>query len=151
GVRSNDDHCVVLLCGAKLTSRVKSADGREMLAAATQAQLALSTSLAKQLDGADIDGIKKVIEQCLSRDPGWVKVSKKALLKAKPGKGLTLFPMTVALRTAFDLARSGDHPGALEELRSATNHLDDDDEKALSLVRQAEIAHHIDPANAQKI
>ena len=151
GVRSNDDHCVVLLCGAKLTSRVKSADGREMLAAATQAQLDLSTSLAKQLDGTDIDGIQKVIEQCLSRDPGWVKVSKKALLKAKPSKGLTLFPMTVALRTAFDLARSGDHPGALEELRSATNHLDDDDEKALSLVRQAEIAHHIDPANAQKI
>ncbi|WP_027056284.1 DEAD/DEAH box helicase family protein [Mesorhizobium erdmanii] len=151
GVRSNDDHCVVLLCGAKLTSRIKSVDGREMLAGATQAQLDLSMSLAKQLDGTDIDGIKKVIEQCLDRDPGWVKVSKKALLKAKPGKGLTLDPMAVALRTAFDLARSGDHPGALEELRSAGNNLDDVDEKALTLVRQAEIAHHIDPANAQKI
>lgn len=151
GVRSNDDHCVVLLCGTKLTSRIKSTDGREMLAGATQAQLELSTNLAKQLDGTDIDGIKQVIEQCLGRDPGWVKVSKKALLKAKLGKGLTLDPMAVALRTAFDLARAGDHPGALEGLRSAGNYLDDNDEKALALVRQAEMAHHIDPANAQKI
>lgn len=151
GVRSNDDHCVVLLCGAKLTSRVKSIEGRQMLAGATQAQLELSTNLAKQLDGTDIGGIRKVIHQCLGRDTGWVKVSKKALLRAKPGKGLALDPTAVALRKAFDLARSGDHPGALEELRSAGNQLDDADEKALTLVRQAEIAHHIDPANAQKI
>lgn len=150
GVRSNDDHCVVLLCGAKLTSRVKSTEGREMLAGATQAQLELSTNLAKQLDGTDIDGIRKVIKQCLDRDAGWVKVSKKALLRAKPGKGLTLDPTAIALRTSFDLSRAGDHPGALEALRAAGNKLDDD-EKALTLVRQAEVAHHIDPANAQKI
>lgn len=31
GVRSNNDYCVVLLCGAKLTSRIKSPEGRQML------------------------------------------------------------------------------------------------------------------------
>lgn len=151
GVRSNDDYCVVLLCGPKLTSRVKSPEGRSMLTGATQAQLDLSTSLAKQLDGTDADGIRKVIKQCLDRDSGWVKVSKKALLKAKPSKGLSLDPLAVATRTAFDQARVGDHPAAVQTLKSAANALNDDDAKALTLVREAEIAHHIDPANAQKI
>ncbi|CAN7681009.1 DEAD/DEAH box helicase family protein [Pararhizobium sp. LjRoot235] len=151
GVRSNDDYCVVLLCGAKLTSRIKSPEGRQMLTGATQAQLELSTNLAKQLDGTDIAGLKKVIKQCLERDAGWVKVSKKALLKAKVGTGLSLDPIAVGVRTSFDLARIGDHPGAVETLKTLANSLNDDDAKALILVREAEVAHHIDPANAQKI
>jgi len=148
GVRSNDDYCVVLLCGAKLTSRIKSPDGRKMLTGATQAQLELSTNLAKKLHGTDIAG---VIAQCLSRDESWVKVSKRALLKAQSEKGLSLDPAAVALRTAFDLARIGDHPGALQALRVVEPTLEDDDALALLLVRQAEIAQHIDPVNAQKI
>jgi len=151
GVRSNDDYCVVLLCGPKLTSRIKSPEGRQMLTGATQAQLDLSTSLAKQLDGTDTDGIKKVVKQCLDRDSTWVKVSKKALLRAKPSKGLSLDPVAVGIRTAFDQARVGDHPAAVQTLKSAVNSLEDDDAKALTLAREAEIAHHIDPANAQKI
>ncbi|WP_336810126.1 DEAD/DEAH box helicase family protein [Bosea sp. MMO-172] len=151
GVRSNDDYCVVLLCGPKLTSRIKSPEGRQMLTGATQAQLDLSTNLAKQLDGTDTAGIKKVIQQCLNRDSGWVKVSKKAILKAKPTKGLSLDPIAIATRTAFDQARIGDHPAAIQTLKSAINTLEDEDAKALTLVREAEIAHHIDPANAQKI
>lgn len=151
GVRSNDDYCVVLLCGTKLTSRVKSPEGRQMLTGATQAQLELSTNLAKQLDGTDIKGIAEVIGRCLDRDSSWVKVSKKALLKAKPDKGLSLDPMSVAIKLAFDQARIGDHPGAIQALKKVEGNLDDDDTKALILVRQAEVAHHIDPANAQKI
>jgi hypothetical protein len=151
GVRSNDDYCVVLLCGPKLTSRIKSPEGRQMLTGATQAQLELSTNLAKQLDGTDLDGIAKVIKQCLDRDSGWVKVSKKALLKAKPSEDLSLDPVAVAIRTAFDQARMGDHPAAVQTLKKLASTLDDEDAKALILVREAEIAHHIDPANAQKI
>lgn len=41
GVRSNDDYCVVLLIGAKLTARVKSPEGTALLTPATQAQLNL--------------------------------------------------------------------------------------------------------------
>jgi Type III restriction enzyme, res subunit/Helicase C-terminal domain len=151
GVRSNDDYCVVLLCGAKLTSRIKSPEGRKMLTAATQAQLELSTNLARKLDGTDINGIAEVIDQCLARDESWVKVSKRALLKAQPEKGLSLDPAAVAMRAAFDLARVGDHPGALQVLKKVEPTLEDDDARALLLVREAEIAQHIDPVNAQKI
>jgi hypothetical protein len=151
GVRSNDDYCVVLLCGPKLTSRIKSPEGRQMLTGATQAQLELSTNLAKKLDGMDMLGIEKVIQQCLERDSGWIKVSKKALLKAKPSVGLSLDPVAVAIRTAFDQARVGDHPAAVKTLSMVAGSMNDDDAKALVLVREAEFAHHIDPANAQKI
>ena len=150
GVRSNDDYCVVILCGAKLTSRVKSSEGRQMLTGATQAQLDLSSNLAKQLDGTDIGGIKKVVKQCLDRDPSWVKVSKKSLLKAKSNNDLSLDPMAVGTRTAFDQARVGDHPAAVQTLKKLASALDDDDARAFTLLREAEIAHHIDPANAQK-
>lgn len=150
GVRSNDDYCVVLLCGPKLISRINSPQGRKMLTSATQAQLELSTNLAKKLDGT-IEGIAEAIKQCLERDSGWVKVSKKALLKAKPAQGLTLDPVAIATRTAFDRARMADHTAALKTLKEIAQTLDDPDTKALILARKAEIAHHIDPANAQKI
>jgi Rad3-related DNA helicase len=88
GVRSNDDYCVVLLCGPKLTSRIKSPEGRQMLTGATQAQLELSTNLAKKLDGTDIDGIEMITQQCLERDTGWVNVSKKALIECKAKRGI---------------------------------------------------------------
>jgi hypothetical protein len=151
GVRSNDDYCAVLLCGTKLTTRVKSPEGLQMLTGATQAQLQLSTKLAKQLDGTDIEGVAKVVQQCLDRESGWVKVSKIALLKANPDKGLSLDKAAVATRLAFDQARAGDHPTAMQTLRVVENTLEDEDAKALILVRTAEIAHHIDPAEAQKI
>jgi hypothetical protein len=100
GVRSNDDYCVVLLMGAKLTARVKSPEGTGLLTPATQAQLDLSRKVAKELADVDLQGTKEVIDQCLNRDPDWIKVSKKALLKAKAHPGLAIDPKSVALRTA---------------------------------------------------
>jgi Rad3-related DNA helicase len=61
GVRSNDDYCVVLLLGAKLTARVKSPEGTALLTPATQAQLVLSRKVAKQLADVDLKGLKEVI------------------------------------------------------------------------------------------
>jgi len=69
-----------------------------------------------------------------------VKVSKRALLRAAAQKGLSLDPAAVATRQAFDLCRMGDHPSALQALKSVTTALQDDDSRALLLVRQAEIA-----------
>jgi hypothetical protein len=151
GVRSNDDYCVVLLVGAKLTARVKSPEGTALLTPATQAQLELSRRMAKQLVDVDIKGLKEVIDQCLKRDPDWVKVSKKALLKAKAQPGLAIDPKSVAVRSAFDLSRTGDHKAAVEVLRKAANSTADSDEKAWLLQKGAAIEHHISPAESQKM
>ncbi len=151
GVRSNDDYCVVLLIGAKLTARVKSPDGTALLTPATQAQLDLSRKVAKQLANVDLKGLKEVIDQCLNRDPDWVKVSKKSLLKAKAQPGLVIDSKSVALRTAFDLSRAGDHKVAAEVLQKAVNATSDSDEKAWLLQKGAAIEHHISPAESQKM
>lgn len=150
GVRSNDDYCVVLLVGAKLTARVKSPDGAAFLTPATQAQLELSRKMAKQLTNVDIKGLKEVIHQCLDRDPNWVKVSKKALLKATAQTSLTIDPKSIGVRAAFDGSRAGDHKAAVEVLRKAINAADDD-EKAWLLQKAASIEHNINPAEAQKM
>jgi DEAD/DEAH box helicase/Helicase C-terminal domain len=150
GVRSNDDYCVVLLIGAKLTARVKSPEGTALLTPATQAQLDLSRKVAKQLADVDLKGLKEVIDQCLNRDPDWTKVSKKALLrKAQPG--LAIDSKSVTMRTAFDLSRAGDHKAAVEVLRKAVNGTTDNDEKAWLLQRCAAIEHNISPAESQKM
>jgi hypothetical protein len=151
GVRSNDDYCVVLLCGPKLTGRVKSPVGRSMLTGATQAQLDLSSNLAKKLRGTDIAGLTDVIKQCLGRDETWVKVSKRALLRSRPETGLSLDQTSIAVRAAFDWARDGDHPAALQALSKAEASVADPDSKAFLLARQAEIADMVDPVRAQKI
>lgn len=151
GVRSNDDYCVVLLCGPKLTSRVKNRKGREMLTAATQIQMDLSDRLARQLGDRTLESIEEVIESCLGRDADWVTVSKKALLKTKPDLGLNLGDWAVATRLAFDHARRGDNVEAVNVLQSLETTGQDRFLKAWLTVRVAECMNPVDPAEAQKI
>lgn len=151
GVRSNDDHCVVLLCGTKLTSRIKSHDGKKFLSASTRAQLDISERLAKQLNGVAIGEIEDVINKCLFRDQSWVTVSKRALLKAKESNALSLDETSIATRKAFDCVRTGAYQEAIEELFKLKNEVADNDVLAWLKVREAEITNFIDPVSAQKI
>ena len=151
GVRSNDDYCVVLLCGAKLTSRIRSRKGADMLMPATQAQMDLTNRLAKQLANSSIEELHNVISRCLERDPEWVTVSKKSLLKIKPDEGLKLYKWAVAIRTAFDQAKRNDHVHAAKTLQAVIDETNDRALKAWLTVRLAELTHPFDPAQAQKI
>ena len=150
GVRSNDDYCAVLLLGAKLTSRLRSPEGQEMLTPATKAQLDLSRKIAKQLGTPSIDEIKNVVMQCLDRDTNWIKVSKKALVGIKADEELRLDPAKLALRAAFDLARSNQHTGALTILDKTIDATDDPQVTAWLLARKAAFQHSIDAEGAQK-
>src|SRR5690606_16822863 len=51
GVRSSDDHCVVLLLGGKLTHRLHHPEAEEMLWSARRAQIALGKVVAAQIRG----------------------------------------------------------------------------------------------------
>ena len=150
GVRSNDDYCAVLLLGAKLTSRLRSPEGQEMLTPATKAQLDLSRKIAKQLGTPSIDEIKNVVMQCLDRDTSWIKVSKKALVGIKADEELRLDPAKLALRAAFDLARSNQHKGALTILDKTIDATDGSQVTAWLLARKAAFQHSIDAEGAQK-
>lgn len=150
GVRSNDDYCAVLLLGAKLTSRLRSPEGQEMLTPATKAQLDLSRKIAKQLGTPSLGEIEKVIRQCLDRDPNWIKVSKKALVSIKADDELRLDPSKLALRAAFDHARANQHKKALSTLDEVIDSTDVEQVKAWLLARKATFQHAIDAEGAQK-
>jgi hypothetical protein len=150
GVRSNDDFCAVLLLGAKLTSRLRSPEGQAMLTAATRAQLDLSRKIAKKLKTPDVNDIKDVVLQCLARDPDWVKVSKKALVGLKADDELRFDAAKLALRAAFDCARSNQHADALTVLDKAIDLTGDEQVKAWLLSRKAALEHPMDAAAAQK-
>jgi len=150
GVRSNDDYCAVLLIGAKLTSRLRSPEGQRMLTPATTAQLELSRKIAKKLDTPTISEIEDVIRQCLDRDSGWVKVSKKVLVNLKTDDQLRLDPGKLALRAAFDSARANQHNEGVKILDKAIDATNDKQVKAWLLSRKAALQHAIDADGAQK-
>ncbi len=149
GVRSNDDYCVVFLIGSKLTRRVLSPEGAAILTPATRAQLDLSRKVAKRLAGEEVQEIRKVVDQCLGRDPGWIKVSKKSLLKAEPQTGLNIDQSSVTTRRTFDMARAGDHKAAADAMRNEASGKSGD-EKAWLLAKCAALEHQVNPAEAQK-
>ena len=121
-----------------------------MLTPATQAQLTLSRKMAKQLVNPTLADIEAVIKQCLERDANWIKVSKKALIGIKADDELRLDPSKLAVRAAFDYARSNQHPEALASLDTAIDLADDPQVKAWLLSRKAAFQHALDSHAAQR-
>jgi DEAD/DEAH box helicase len=150
GIRSNDDYCAVLLLGAKLISRIRSAEGQEMLTTATKAQLELSRKIAKKLKNPSLDEIKDVLLQCLDRDQDWIKVSKKVLVSLKADDKLRLDHAKLAIRSAFDSARANQYKDSLAVLDRAIDATTDVQVKAWLLARKAAFQHALDAEGAQK-
>jgi hypothetical protein len=80
GVRANDDYCVVMIMGSKLTQALFSTDVSDKFSPATAAQMRLSDNLAKQIRGKPITELHAIVALCLERNPGWVRASKQALV-----------------------------------------------------------------------
>lgn len=121
GVRSNDDHCVVLLVGSKLTQRLHKAGGSARFSPATRAQLALSEQVADMLHGRPFEDLGSVINQCLNRDQQWVTASRDALDGITYPTTSTVSDIAVAEREAFRLAELKRYREAHAKMRDAIN------------------------------
>lgn len=119
GVRSNDDHCVVLLLGSKLTQRLHKAGGAAKFSPATRAQLALSEQVADMLHGMPFNELNSVIDQCLNRDAKWVAASRDALDGVTYPTTSTVSDIAVAEREAFRLAELSRYREAHAKMREA--------------------------------
>ena len=150
GIRSNDDYCAVLLLGGKLIGRLRSPEGHKMLTPATQAQVELSRKIARQFENPSLDDLKSVISQCLDRDPGWRKFSRRSLLNLGSKETLRLDSSKLALRRAFDLARSNQHSAAAAALDAVIDETSDQQVKAWLLSRKAMFQHWTDARVAQQ-
>ncbi len=122
----------------------------KLLTPATSAQLGLSRRIAKKLNRPTIGELKSVILQCISRDSGWVKVSKKALVGLKAEDELRLDAGKIAIRAAFDRARANQHNEAVAVLDEAIDDTEEGQVKAWLLSKKAAFQHAMDADGAQR-
>ena len=151
GVRSNDDFCVVLLLGRKLTARLYPAAAREKFSPATKAQLDLSDRVAEMLNGQPVEELEAVVDQCLSRDPDWIRASRAALDGVTYPKSSEVTPFAKGQRAAFDLAAVERFPEAVMRLQQAIDDVGDPLLRGLLKQEAASYTHRFDPIKAQEL
>ncbi len=151
GVRANDDYCVVMIMGSKLTQALFSTDALEKFSPATREQIKLSNNLANQLRGKKLDELFDVISVCLDRHDGWVKASKQALVNITYTSDSPINECSVLQRSAFSFAQVGQYKQASEILQPAVNC--EKKPKVQGWLKQqlAEYTHHYDRAQSQEI
>ena len=148
GVRSADDHCVVLLTGSHLTQLLADPRNQDHLSPATLAQLRLSQQVARGLSGKDDAAIEEVVRQVLSRDQTWIAASRAELAGVRYGPG-SIQTDTVHARRAFSAAVTGQYGDAVAHMRLAVTAATSDRARGARLEEQAVYQHQVDPAAAQ--
>ncbi|MEO5968304.1 MAG: helicase C-terminal domain-containing protein, partial [Bdellovibrionia bacterium] len=151
GVRSNEDYCVVILMGGRLTNRIHNLTGFQSFTPATQAQLTLSRKMAEQLQDKPISALVEVVDYCLNRNTSWVSASKGALLDVKPQCGGNVTLVAKNQRQAFDLARTRQFGRSVKLMEEVANQESQPRMRGWLKFQAAEYMHHIDPVEAQKI
>jgi hypothetical protein len=151
GVRANDDYCVVLLLGSRLTSRLHSAKGRSMFSPATAAQLAVSDQIADMLHGQPFAELEAAVEQCLRRDPSWVAAGRDALDGLGYEGESEVSEVALSQRAAFDMAGRRMFAEAAARLEVAINATTDIQVRGLIKQEAAAYLHLADPVAAQRM
>ncbi len=151
GVRSSDDHCVVLLLGGRLTQRLHDPEADEMFSPATRAQIELGKQVASQARGKPLSDLEPILDLCLEQDDQWVQAGRNAVVNAPPGPGAHIEVTTVLLREAFDAARIGRYDISVERVQSAVSQEEDVLTKGYLKQQLASYINFSDPSNAQEI
>ncbi|MCJ2077603.1 hypothetical protein MKK68_18430 [Methylobacterium sp. E-016] len=151
GVRSSDDHCVVLLLGGRLTQRLHDPDAEGMFSPATRAQIELGKAVASQVKGKPLQELIPVIDLCLEQDDDWVAAGRNAVVNAAPGVDANVDAGTVLMRNAFDLARVKRNDAAAEKVQAAVAVVRDEMTKGFLKQQLASYIDFIDPAQAQEV
>jgi hypothetical protein len=151
GVRANDDYCVVMFMGSKLTQALFSTEATGKFSPATAAQMKLSNNLAKQIRGKPLKEMSAVISLCLKRNPDWVKASKKALVNVTYEGAAKISDMAVVQRKAFGLAQLNQFRQAADAVQGLVNA--EKGPKLQGWLKQqlAEYMHRFDKPQAQEI
>lgn len=151
GVRDSEDHCAVLLLGSQLAVALHDPKQRALFSPATRAQIDLSSSLAEQLTGAGLDGIREAIGLCLTRDPQWRALSRDALAAVHYDPTGTVRDEAIGVREAFNLAATGRYVDASDRLQKAIGTVSDPAVRGWLIEQRAAYLHHVEPAAAQKL
>lgn len=149
--RSNEDHAVVLLLGARLGERLNDREARDFFSPATRMQFDLATEIASEVEADSLDDLHEIIDQCLGRDKDWVAYSKGALAQVRYDAS-AIVDTASAERHAFSAAMRGDYMEAVQEQQTVVNGtVNDVANQALQLQRLAAYTNLFDPSQAQQI
>lgn len=151
GVRSSDDHCVVLLLGGRLTQRLHQPETDAIFSAATRAQIALGKEVASQLRNQPLDKLADIMGLCFSQNDDWVAAGRNAVVNAEQPVGGHLDANQVFLREAFDAARMARYDLAVRHVQAAVNATQDSQLKGYLKQQLAEYTNFTDPAAAQEL
>ncbi|MBX5159628.1 MULTISPECIES: DEAD/DEAH box helicase [Rhizobium] len=151
GVRSSEDHCVVLLIGSRLTQRIHNPEARTLFSPATRAQLKLGRDITEQIRDEPLSELETVMNLCLDEDEGWIDASKDAIVNADDDQPGHVDQATIHLREAFDAARLGRFDQAQALAQQAVASAPDKRLKGYIKQQLAEYVHHTNPAEAQQL
>ena len=147
--RSTTDHAVVVLIGTNLTDRVDNA--MKHFSPATQVQFSQSAKMAGAMHVEQLNDLNGVVEQCLSRDTGWINFAMGPLATLDYQKPTPKVSAELE-REAFMLAINNDSAGAAAKQQAAIKKSDLDSAGTAPLKqRLASYVHHDDPARSQEI
>lgn len=151
GVRSSDDHCVVLLLGGRLTQRLHQPDAETMFSTATRAQINLGKEVSSQIRGKPIKELEPILNLCLDQNDDWVQAGRNAVVNALPIDDGQLDENQVRLREAFDAARISRYDIAITKIQEAVNATTESQVKGYLKQQLAEYTNFTNPAKAQEI
>ena len=151
GVRANDDYCVVMIMGSKLTQALFSTGAAGKFSPATAAQMNVSNNLAKQIRGKPLSEMHSVVSLCLKRHPDWVKASKQALVNVTYDGAGKISEMAVVQRKAFGLAQVNQFRQAADAIQAMANAETNPKLQGWYKQQLAENIHRFDKPQAQEI
>jgi hypothetical protein len=122
GIRSNDDYCVVMLVGKRLTSTIYNENACDYFSPATKAQMELSEQISEQVKGKTSYDIEQLMNYCLNQDQQWVIASKGKLASLKyASKSTNVLNESLVLYSAFTLAKQGNQIKSCETIEKLAN------------------------------
>jgi hypothetical protein len=152
GVRSRDDRCVVLLLGPQLIHLLAHPDYADRLSAATRAQIEVSRTVARKLEGCTAAELRPVIAQVIGNDPGFRKLSRSKLIGVTYGPA-SVSPYATHLRAAYNNAVAGRPREAADQAKAAVDAARADGDARLAGwlgETYAAYLHAVDPVRAQQ-
>jgi replicative superfamily II helicase len=150
-IRSNEDYCVVLLLGPRLTQRLHQMGTLEQFSPGTRAQMSLSGQVAELLRDKPFADLPSVIAQCLDRDPGWVGAIRNVLDSVACETTSVVSESAIGQRQAFRLAEIGQFTAAMNALQKVIDITIDPKQRGWLKEIAAGYLHHDDKVKAQSL
>ena len=151
GIRSNDDHCAVLLMGSGLIRALYATDATAHFSPATAAQVELSRQVSTQVANKGMMAVHEAFQDLWHRNPGWVAAARNVLIPVTYSDQSAIDPIAAAQRQAFDAIRVNRFDQAETALRAAESGQTDGKVKGWLLDQVATAVHYIDRARSQQI